>query len=100
MRKVYAAIFIPFLLPAILFLIDFLLRKLDGNIRTGGISDNVILFNIAGIVIVESVIVLWAGWKKSPILAICLSVLAGYLTYKLFPLLGLYYVCGAGIDCI
>jgi len=100
MRKVYAAIFIPFLLPIVFFLIDFLLRKLDGDIHTGGMSDNVGHFIIYGIPIIEVAIILWAAWKKSPLLAIPLSVLAGYLTYKLIPFIWLYYVCYAGIDCI
>jgi len=83
-----------------LFLIDYFIRINDGNIRTGGINENLLSALIYSVGLV-SVWFLYMGVRKKAIwfkiIVITTQVVIGYF---LFIWVLLYYVCTVGIDCI
>ena len=100
MRKILIAVLIPILLPLLFCLTDFALRNLDGNIRTGGFQDGLFYYFYRVLPLIGGLGILWALWKKSPMLAIILAVVVGLASFWYAQFVALLYVCGTGIDCI
>jgi hypothetical protein len=79
--------------------VDYFLRLSDGNIKTGGVPDllgGVLLVLLGG----ASLWLLYQGMRNISILMrlifLCIQAAAGYL---LGVVIGINYVCRAGIDC-
>jgi len=80
-------------------LLDYVLRSSDGDIKTGGVPDL-----LGGVVLVSlGAVSLWllhqamrniVLWKRLALIGV--QAVAGY---SLGVMIGLYYVCGTGIDC-
>jgi hypothetical protein len=84
---------------AALLLVDYLLRKSDGNVRTGGIPEP-----LAGVLLLLlGAVCVWllyqathtvTMWKRLTLVGI--QAAAGYVFSAA---ISIYYVCAAGIDC-
>lgn len=99
-KKLLFALSVPILSPILWCLLDFLLRKSNGDIHTGGFPDDVNSVVFFAIPFLTLIVLFIALWKNSPALAIISSCLGAILTYWYVWLVFLIYICGAGIDCI
>jgi hypothetical protein len=84
---------------AALLVVDYLLRKSDGDVRTGGIPESL----AAVLLILLGAVCVWllykathtvSMWKRLALVGI--QAAAGYVFAAA---VSIYYVCSAGIDC-
>ena len=83
------------------FLIDYILRMRDANIRTGGFPEP-LLFLLQAMLVLVSIFLLYQGVRSRPSLwqrvaIVSCQVAIGFVVYCF---LALWYVTGTGIDSL
>lgn len=76
MRRIIIAIAIPTLWPILVYLIDFSLRTINGNIHSGGLPDAIHYALIISTVIIAGLTTIWVLGRKWSGLAIFPAALA------------------------
>jgi uncharacterized BrkB/YihY/UPF0761 family membrane protein len=83
----------------LLVLVDYLLRVSDGDIRTGGVP----ALLGAVLLILLGAVSLWLLYRAMPRIELwkrlALVGVQAAVGYSVGAVIGIYYVCGTGIDC-